>query len=409
MFAEIVAIGSELTSGAKLDTNSQWLSQRLAEVGIPVHFHTTVADETGQLVEVLRSAAERTDVVLVTGGLGPTLDDLTRQAFAELISVDLVLDKDSLAHIEQLFAGRGRVMPERNRIQAMFPSGSQPVENPRGSAPGIRMQVPRQTRDGETLMVALPGVPSEMKPMFLNSILPLLSGSGRVIKMARINCFGAGESRVEEMLGDLTARGRIPEVGITAHEATITMRIRAEGATADECNRQISAASASIREKLGDLVFGTEDEKLEHVLHRVLIDRGATVSVAEVATNGLLALRLASVDAGQVFAGGVTASSLSSLAQLLTPIDPVPEGPIVDAARACIKHFGSTFGLAVGEINASPTGSGRLAEIALATGSDFERREITLAGNPAIHESLIAKAAKNLIRRYLIGTLDSGV
>jgi nicotinamide-nucleotide amidase len=143
MHAEIIAVGTEITSGAKLDTNSQWLSLQLAEAGIPVDFHTSVADDLAAMVAVLRTAVGRCGLVIVTGGLGPTLDDLTRQAIAELMGVELVLHEPSLAFIEELFAKRGYQMPERNRVQAMFPRGTQPLANPRGSAPGIWASVAR--------------------------------------------------------------------------------------------------------------------------------------------------------------------------------------------------------------------------------------------------------------------------
>ena len=145
MKAEIIAIGTELTSGQKLDTNSQWLSLELAELGIPVHWHTTVADDMDENVQALRIAADRADIVLITGGLGPTLDDLTRDALAQLAGVELVLHPPSLDFIEGFFQQRGRAMPERNRVQALFPSGSEPLVNPIGTAPGIWMEVPRSS------------------------------------------------------------------------------------------------------------------------------------------------------------------------------------------------------------------------------------------------------------------------
>ena len=221
MKAEIIAIGSELTSGAKLDTNSQWLSTELSEIGIPVHFHSTMADDRQTMLEVFQTAVSRSDIVLVTGGLGPTLDDLTRELIAELTGTELVLDEPSLAFIEDLFAKRGRVMAERNRIQAMFPAGSEVLTNPVGTAPGIWMEVPREGRP-PSLLAAMPGVPSEMKKMYREQVLPRLPQGQRVIRRSSVHCFGQGESNIEEMLGDLTARDRNPEVGITASSATIS-------------------------------------------------------------------------------------------------------------------------------------------------------------------------------------------
>jgi nicotinamide-nucleotide amidase len=178
MHAEIIAVGTELTTGAKLDTNSQWLSLELAAVGIPVKYHTTVADDLEAMLGVLRDAVNRSDVVLVTGGLGPTLDDLTRDCMAELVQAELVLHEPSLEFIKSLFAHRKREMPERNAVQAMFPEGSTPLANPRGSAPGIWMEVPRKGSPIPCQLAAMPGVPSEMKRMFQREVLPRLPAGG---------------------------------------------------------------------------------------------------------------------------------------------------------------------------------------------------------------------------------------
>ncbi len=170
MLAEIVAIGSEITSGAKLDTNSQWLSQQLSDLGISTGYHTAIADDFDANVACLRIAIDRADVVLVSGGLGPTLDDLTRSALAAVIERPLVLHEPSLITIEEMFRKRGRVMPERNRVQAEFPQGSEPLMNPIGTAPGIWLEVPRVGRN-PCRIAALPGVPSELKRMFHDQVI----------------------------------------------------------------------------------------------------------------------------------------------------------------------------------------------------------------------------------------------
>jgi nicotinamide-nucleotide amidase len=241
MHAEVISVGTELTTGASLDTNSQWLSLELAAVGIPVSYHTTVADDLEALAGVIRTAADRSDVTILTGGLGPTLDDLTRQALAQVLGVDLVLDSVSLEFIRALFARFKREMPERNVIQACFPIGTEPIPNLRGTAPGIWARIPRSA-GGSCLFAALPGVPSEMKRMFAKEVVPKLPAGNRVIRRARVNCFGVGESQAEQILGDLTARGRDPEIGITVHEATIMLRIVAHGESVEVCDSKISAA-----------------------------------------------------------------------------------------------------------------------------------------------------------------------
>src|ERR1700730_45079 len=168
MYAEILSIGSELTSGQNLDTNSQWLSRRLAEMGIAVGWHTTIADDLDANIEAFRIAAGRAGLVLATGGLGPTQDDLTREALAKVAAVELVLDEPSLAHIREMFAKRGRTMPERNSVQAMIPGGREPIANDRGTAPGVWMRI------GYAWLAAMPGVPSEMFAMFETQVKPRL-------------------------------------------------------------------------------------------------------------------------------------------------------------------------------------------------------------------------------------------
>jgi nicotinamide-nucleotide amidase len=412
MHAEIVAVGTELTSGAKLDTNSQWLSLELAAVGIPVHFHTAVGDDLPEMVDVLRCAVDRADIVLITGGLGPTLDDLTRDALAQLMQCPLVLHEPSLEIIRSMFARRGIEMPERNTTQAMFPERSEPISNPRGTAPGIWAQIERP-ENSDCLIAAMPGVPSEMKRMFQKEVLPRLPGGSQVIRRLRINCFGLGESATEELLGELTARGRDPEVGITAHEATITLRIAAHGKSIEECEAKIAATRAAALERLGEHVFGEEDTELHHVVVAQLAARGLTLSSAEVGTGGLLAHSLTDVPGyEQTYHGGTiipAAPELSALlgadAQSLAESGAISETVAGKMAQHCREQFGTDFALAITAFppynpevqpNEAPTGY-----IALA-GRDFVKvRRHVLIGDIAILKSRAAKSALDLLRRHL--------
>lgn len=413
MHAEIISVGTELTTGAKLDTNSQWLSLELAEIGIPVLAHQTISDDLTAMVSTLRTAAERSEIVLITGGLGPTLDDLTREAMANLANVELVQHEPSLEHVKSMFAKRNRPMPERNLIQAMFPRGSEPLPNPRGTAPGIWMTLERT--DGKIARIAaMPGVPSEMKQMFRQQVLPRLDGSGNVIRRARINVFGVGESQAEEILGDLTARGRDPDVGITVHEATITLRITATGNTVEECREKIDKTRATIINRMGTLVFGVEDEELEHALIRLLQQRRATLSTGESGTGGLLAHRLTGVAGFEsCYMGGVVVPTNAAKRELVS-VDPMlirQFGPISEEvalaiAKGCRQRFGSNFALAVTEWPQfdpdDPLAPVPASFVALASPKGAKVVKVQHFGDPAIAKSRTAKVAMNMLRLHLI-------
>lgn len=410
LIAEIIAIGSELTTGAKLDTNSRWLSEQLAAIGIPVTRHVTVADDLAAMLQVLQDACSRADIVLVTGGLGPTLDDLTRQAFALLLGTELSLHEESLEYIRALFLSRGRTMPERNIVQAMFPEGARPLENPIGTAPGIYAEVPRDGKAGSAHVAALPGVPVEMQMMFAKQVLPLLPAGANVIRNACIHCFGLGESHTEELLGDITARGRDPEVGITAHEATITLRITAAGHSVDDCEARIERTRRMIRERLGEAVFGEGDDELEHVLVSLLSQHRLTLSSAESGTGGLLAHRLTDVPGFEAcYLGGVVVPTPAAKSHLLA----VPQrlvgqhGPIsreVAAAMAegCRKAFDTDFALAVTDQLLDTPMPSQPAFVALADKRQVRAVELPPIGNSSIQKSRTTKAAMNLLRLYLL-------
>ena len=315
MRAEIISIGSELVSGQSLDTNSQWLSRELSDLGISVGLHTTLGDTLADHVAVFRSVSERADLALVTGGLGPTQDDLTREALAECAGVPLVEHPESLAAIAAMFARRNREMPERNRTQACFPEGAVPLANPVGTAPGVWMKIGRAT------FACLPGVPSEMKLMFREQVVPRLREKGfieRVIVHRKINLFGKGEADIESQALDLTARGREPEVGITAHDATISFRITASGATEEEARNLIEPTARLIYERFGTLVLGEGSTDLPEALFAELVRTRATVATAESCTGGLIAHMITALPGvSPYFPGGVVSYANSAKAELL--------------------------------------------------------------------------------------------
>ncbi|MCA9015280.1 MAG: CinA family nicotinamide mononucleotide deamidase-related protein [Planctomycetaceae bacterium] len=412
MQAEIIAIGSELTNGEKLDTNSQWLSTELAAVGISTHFHTTIADHLDEIVNQLRLSAQRSDLVLITGGLGPTLDDLTRQAMAELTGADLVLDEESLRIIESMFQKRYREMPERNRIQAMFPRGAEPIQNQHGTAPGIWMQVPRADSQSNCCIAAMPGVPSEMKPMFYQSILPRLSQGTNIIRFARINCFGVGESKTEELLGDITSRGRDPEVGITAHEATITLRIKAVGESVAACEQKISETYELIHERIGEYIYGYEDEELEHIVVALLSQRQQTLATCECGTGGLLAYRFTDVAGSAGFYAGGTVSTIQNVLnqksqQTASAQNALDADDAISLAKTTRENCASDYALSILlDMNQSWQDNENVPQafVALAAEGIELVEEIGLTVNQAIAKSRVTKAALNLLRRTLLSS-----
>jgi nicotinamide-nucleotide amidase len=419
MHAEIIAIGTEITSGAKLDTNSQWLSERLGELGISTRYHTSVADDMAANVEVLKLAIDRADVVLITGGLGPTLDDLTRQALAEALGVGLVEDAESLVAIEAIFSRRGRPMPASNRIQATFPAGASPLPNPVGTAPGIWCAAPRAGRS-PCRIAAFPGVPSEMKPMFKTHVEGRLAGDV-CLRRAVINCFGLGESQTEELLGDLTRRGADPEVGITAHDATISLRIIAQGATPEDCQRKIAVASNAVRTKLGNYVFGVDHEEPEHVVVRLLAEQKRTVATCEGATNGDLVRRLLEVPgAGDVSRGGLMLTGRTDWNELIglpgVPVElttrSVGQALAKRMARATRLRFKSDYGIAVSPWGTMPVGPDQppvpTTWVAIADDKLEWAVEARQTGNPAIFAARTAKTALDLLRRRLLGLPSEG-
>jgi competence/damage-inducible protein CinA-like protein len=418
MRAEIIAIGDELTSGQRLDTNSQWLSERLTVLGVDVMYHTTVGDELEANVAVFRAAIDRADVVLSTGGLGPTADDLTREAIAAATGVDLVRDDASLAHIRSLFTRRGySAVPERNAVQAMFPQGSLPIVNPHGTAPGIALTIPRECC-APCRLFALPGVPAELFAMWRETVAPAIlaaQSTRRVTTHRRIKCFGVGESKLEAMLPDMIRRGREPRVGITVSDATITLRITASGPDEAACKKLIGPTEAQIRDLLGVLVFGEEDEELQHAVVRLLRERGETVAVAECATDGLLDHWLADADAEtSTLLGGVVLHEAVSLAALLgiEDVDPASPAAAEAMARAIREKTGADYGLAIAALpqnvryRADEELEGTL-EMALAIGENIRMKGVPLSGHPAIVRSRAAKQALNLLRLAIVNHVSS--
>jgi nicotinamide-nucleotide amidase len=411
MRAEVIAVGDELITGQRLDTNSQWLSERLTELGIEVAFHTTIGDKLTDNVAAFAAAVVRADVVVITGGLGPTADDLTREALAQASGVGLVRDEASLAHIRQLFARRGRDMPERNAVQADFPLGAMPIRNEYGTAPGIQMRIPRAGGTA-SLVFALPGVPAEMMPMWAESVAPSIlaaRGEARAIRHRRIKCFGVGESQLEAMLPDLIRRGREPSVGITVSDATITLRITAAGPDDAACLEAMAPTLAIIQESLGTIAFGEEEDELEDVIVRLLAERSQTVAVAEWATGGMIAEWLTRAAAANfVFAGGVVLRGLQQMQRVLGSDElsgAKPEDSVVaTAASEAVKRVtGADYAIGVAAFPAHPDRPDAHVYVSIATPERTRRMRFGCAAHPAIRQARAAKQALNALRLILLG------
>jgi nicotinamide-nucleotide amidase len=403
MIAEIVAIGTELVSGQSLDTNSQWLSQALGSLGISVHFHTALGDDLAEDVDALRIAIGRADLVITSGGLGPTQDDLTREAVAALGGVSLIEDPDSLAAIAAMFARRNRPMAERNRVQALRPEGSESMPNSCGTAPGIWMKA------GRSIVVCLPGVPVEMRRMFEEQVAPRLRGLGagdQVIVHRKINLFGKGESDVEAKALDLTARGRKPEVGITVSEATISFRIVGEGATEDDARAMSEPTAAAIYERFGSLVVGEGTEDVVDALVRELSRTGTTLAVAESCTGGMIAQQITAIaGVSSFFLGGVVSYANAAKVELLgVPAGLIETHGAVSAevaeamARGARERLRADVGLSVtgiaGPSGGTPEKPVGLVYLGLATAGGVESRRLDIGADQP-REVIRARAAKN--------------
>jgi len=360
MEAIILSIGNELTAGQTLDTNAAWLSQQLAELGVRVLRHVTTADELEPIRLEIERACERADVVLVSGGLGPTVDDLTRQALAEAMGVPLELREESIERIRAFFTARDRPMPETNVVQARFPAGSEPIANTCGTAPGIRARFKRAT------LFAMPGVPREMREMYRRDVRPRLipRAGGAAMLAATLHCFGAGESDVAEQIFDLMERGKNPAVGTTARQGVIGVRIHARGSSHEQARSLLNETVEEVRRRLGSLVFGRDDETLASAVAQRLTSAGKTLSTAESCTGGLLAKRLTDVPGSSAyFRDGVVAYANEAKTRLLgVPAELIERhgavsAPVVEAmALGCRQRSRTDFAISVTGI-AGPQGS----------------------------------------------------
>jgi nicotinamide-nucleotide amidase len=336
MKVEVVAVGTELLLGQIVDTNSSWMGEQLALSGLDSHFQTKVGDNLGRIVSCLRIALDRSDAVIVCGGLGPTQDDITREAIAEVMGVELERHDDIVERIRAMFGSRGREMAENNLRQADVPRGASVIVQTMGTAPGLICPV--ATPSGEKVVYAVPGVPYEMHDMLQRAVLPDLrqrSGQTSTIRSRTLRTWGLAEStlaeRLQPRIDELDRTGAATIAFLASGIEGIKVRITAKGADEDEAVARLDEEEAAVREILGDLVFGVDEVNMEQAVAELLIEQRLTLGLAESMTGGMVGSRVSNaIGASAFFRGSIVSYDSEVKFDLLD----VPEGPVVCAEAA---------------------------------------------------------------------------
>ncbi len=408
--AEIIAIGSELLTPTKTDTNSLWLTAKLNEIGVEVKLKTIVGDDEARLEETIKDALSRSDIVITTGGLGPTEDDITRKVSAKAVGLDLVFNEEVLSDVRARFRSFGREMPETNKRQAYIIEGADVLPNPNGSAVGMSLEI------GEKFFVVLPGPPRELKPMFENLVLPKLRESAGEIYVKRkiLRVSGMGESAVDELIAPIYKEYKNVGTSILFNRSEIELHLAAQTKTVKEAERLLEELSGKIAEKLGIAVFAMNGEKMEEVVGKLLTDSGKTLSVAESCTGGLIAQRLTEVFGSSTYfiEGAVTYSNEAKIRTLDVPREIIETRGAVSAETAeamadgIRKKADTDYALAVTGI-AGPGGGTEekpvgLVFIGYADESETKSIRINLPGDRYLIRWRTSQAALDLLRRKIL-------
>ncbi|MGQ9779137.1 MAG: competence/damage-inducible protein A [Bacillota bacterium] len=410
MPAEIISIGTELLLGEVVDTNAAFLARRLAELGIDLYYKTTVGDNLARIVAELRRAWARSEIVITTGGLGPTQDDLTREAVAALLGEELVLNREELEKMRAFFARLGRTMTPNNERQAMFPPSARPLANPEGTAPGLAV-----CKDGRHLF-ALPGVPAEMERMFDREVLPILRqiAPGKPLFSRTLRFVGIGESAMAAAVGDLIEAGRAPTVApYVTRRGETRLRLTVRATDAEEAARLFAPVEAEIRRRLGAHLFGVDEESLEEVVGRLLQDRGLRLATAESCTGGLIGHRLTNVPGSSAYyLGGVVAYDnrvktgvLGVPAEILAAHGAVSAETARAMAEGVRRLLGADLGLAstgiAGPGGGTPEKPVGLVYLGLAWEGGVETRRHLFAWDRLGNKEAAAQAALALVWEWL--------
>lgn len=410
MLTEVVAVGTELLLGQIVDTNSAWIGGKLADAGIVCLRQTKVGDNRERIVAVIREALERADAVICCGGLGPTADDLTREAIAEVMGEPLELDDEVAMRIEAMFAARGREMPANNYRQAERPRGSTVIPQQPGTAPGLMCPV------GDKVIYAVPGVPYEMEAMLEGTVLDDLverAGGSSTIRSRVLRTWGISESRLDEVLApqlaELDRTGEATMAFLASGWEGLKVRLTVRADSPEEAEDVLARHAARVVETLGATVFSDDDEPMEKVVMDLLADRGLTVATAESLTGGLVAARLTdSPGASEVVRGSVVAYA----SQVKFDVLGVPEGPVVseEAALAMAEgvcaHLGADVGISLTGVAGPDTQEGQppgTVWIGLAVQGDVEAHLVRLPGDRERVRQFSVITALDLLRRRLTG------
>ncbi len=317
MKACIISIGNELLNGQTVDTNASWLSGQLFAMGIATAGCWMVPDEAGRIVDALSEATKVGQLIVLSGGLGPTDDDLTRQAVAAFLGVELEFQPDVLDELKAFFEERGSVMADKNRSQAYIPAGCEMLDNPYGTAPGFA-----SIKD-DILIAVMPGVPSEMKAMFSEQVVGRIQKkhSGSVIASGKVRCFGVGESTLAQKLGDLMDRRRNPLINCTCGSGEILLHVIAHAEDRQTAQEMVKADQTMLTELLGDWVYGFDDDSLAQIVGNLLSGAGKTIALAESCTGGWVGQMLTDVPGASDYftAGWITYSNQAKIEQLGVP------------------------------------------------------------------------------------------
>ncbi len=395
MKAETISIGTELLLGEIIDTNAVWIAERLAEVGVDLYFRTTVGDNVGRIVDAIKHALTRADVVITTGGLGPTVDDMTREAVARATDRELYLDENLLTQIRERFGKWGSTMSENNVRQAYIPRGSTPVENPVGTAPCFIVET------NGRYVISLPGVPREMKHLMETRVLPWLrekTGGEQIILSRVLKTCAMGESLVDSKIADLETYSN-PTVGLRAHPGQTDIVITAKAPTRAAVEKMIKEMEAQVRERVGDAVYGMGEETVEEVVARLLAAKNWRVSIAETNSAGKIAECLRNRPEG---------ARIIKSAMLLDNVTELTE----QNAATIAQQFRNVTGADVSVAVLGTTGSAEnmygpetgKTVMAVATAQETLQREYTVGGISDQAQAWIIVRALDLLRRAAIKT-----